>query len=264
VLCCEYLAAIFESGVVAISLFFASLTEIWLAKSRWLQPPCADSKKAKARWVVSGISGSDGVGVGQSGRGSGWECRAGEDAEGSGSFEPVPFVIEVGIDPNGPGDRIEVRGRRIVDGFEEAFEDASDMTSARLKEAGCVCVAVDGGTVREVVIFGDFLGAAPADELAFDGVAVGMGANGTAARVPGEVGDVGRFGGRDQGEGSRWVAGRVLGGGFAFVGGFDFDCGLTFDCEFDFGGEAGMWLVGCGGCRGRGAAGSEFGLARGT
>ena len=49
-------------------------------------------------------------------------------------------------------------------------------------------VAIDGEAAGEIVFLGNQFGAAPADEIAFDGVAVGVGADGASASVAGEIG----------------------------------------------------------------------------
>jgi len=70
-------------------------------------------------------------------------------------------------------------------------------------------VAVDGGAVADVEFAGDHFGAAPVEEVALDGLAVRMVADGAAASVMGRIGlglggfDFGGCGGLGGGSGAR-------------------------------------------------------------
>lgn len=61
------------------------------------------------------------------------------------------------------------------------------MFFAAAEEAGGVRMAVDRGATADAVFAGDLVGAAPAEEVCFDGVAEGMGADGAAAAVVGKI-----------------------------------------------------------------------------
>ena len=78
--------------------------------------------------------------------------------------------------------------------FEDAFEDAAEFAAAPGVEAGGMRVAIDGDAVGNLVLAGDDFRAAPADEVAFDGVAIGVRADGTAAGVTIEIGRKGNGG----------------------------------------------------------------------
>jgi len=107
---------------------------------------------------------------------------------GAGRFEPVSVVVQVGVDTGGADDDVGGFEGNLLGAFEDAFEGAAEFSFAPGEEAGGVSVAVDGGAVGDFVIAGDQFGAAPADEIAFDGVAVRVGADGTSAGVTGEIG----------------------------------------------------------------------------
>jgi len=124
-----------------------------------------------------------------------WD-RAGEDDVGPGRLEPLSIFIEAGVEAAGADDYVGgfFEGA-VFDHFENILEAAGEFTSAAGEEAGGVGVTVEGGVVGDVVVFGDVSGATPADEVALDGVAVGMGADGAAAVVAVVVGRKGWIGG---------------------------------------------------------------------
>lgn len=133
---------------------------------------------------------------------------AGEDAEGAVGLDPTAVMVKVGVDADGAGDGIEVGRRAVIHGFEEAFEDAGDLAATFFEETRGVSVAIDGEASGETIILSDFLRAAPANELGFDGVAVGMRADGAATGVAGKVRHVGGFARNDGGFGGcQWGEG---------------------------------------------------------
>ena len=87
-------------------------------------------------------------------------------------FGPVTVLIAADVQARGADDNVGGLDGAAVGGFEQAFEDASDFALAPPEEAGVVGVAIDGGAIGEVVVAFNSVGAAPADEVAFDGVAV--------------------------------------------------------------------------------------------
>jgi len=96
--------------------------------------------------------------------------------------------VEAHVETSGANDHVGGLDGAARGGFQETFEDASDFAFAPPEEAGVVSVAIDGDAVGDVVIPGDLVRAAPADEIAFDGVAIGMRTDGAAARMAGEIG----------------------------------------------------------------------------
>jgi hypothetical protein len=116
------------------------------------------------------------------GRLSGIDC-AGYEVLRAGGFDPFAVFVEAHVEACGANDHFGGLDGAAVGGFkEEAFEDASDMALASLEKAGIVSVAIDGGAIGKVVVACNLVGAAPADEIAFDGVAVWMGTDAAAAR----------------------------------------------------------------------------------
>ena len=67
--------------------------------------------------------------------------------------------------------------------FDDRFERDTDGFSATSKNAGGVDVPVDGGMVWNTVLPGDLVWAAPAEEIVFDGFAMGMAADRAGALV---------------------------------------------------------------------------------
>jgi len=97
----------------------------------------------------------------------------------------------MGVDAGGADDDFGSIEAGVVDGFEDVFEDAAELALAAPEEAGSVSVTVDGDAVGELMFLGDQLGAAPADEVTLDEVAVRMGADAALASVASEVGRIG-------------------------------------------------------------------------
>jgi hypothetical protein len=92
-------------------------------------------------------------------------------------------VVQVGVKASGTNDEVGGFDGAMLDILENAFEDATDFELAALEESGAMSVTVDGGAVGNLIGLGDPLRAAPANEVALDCVAIGMGADETAASV---------------------------------------------------------------------------------
>ena len=119
--------------------------------------------------------------------GDGWS-RSGEDEINACGLEPVSVFVEVGVDAGGADDCVGGFERDVFSVFEHAFEDAAEFAAPPGEEAGAMGVAVDRGAICDLVLSGDQFETAPADEVAFDGVAIGMQADAAAAGVAGEIG----------------------------------------------------------------------------
>ena len=106
--------------------------------------------------------------------------------------DPVAFAVQLGIEANGADDG---GGRHIyrVHMFEERLERDANRLAATCEQSGGVGVAVNRGVIREAELFGDVDRMAPVKEIVFDGVAVGMSANGAFARMALQVGTAGCF-----------------------------------------------------------------------
>ena len=94
----------------------------------------------------------------------------------------------MGIDAGGANDYIGGLEGEVFGGFEDALKDAAQFLLSPGVEARRVDVGIDGEAAGEIVFLGDQFGAAPAEEIAFDGIAIGMGADGAPAGVMGEIG----------------------------------------------------------------------------
>jgi hypothetical protein len=68
--------------------------------------------------------------------------------------------------------------------FEERFEGEANGLAATPEYSRSMGVAIDGGTVRDAVLFSDVARTAPAEEFELDGLAVGMLAYIAATRMP--------------------------------------------------------------------------------
>lgn len=105
-------------------------------------------------------------------------------------------VADVGVDADGADDG----GGRYSDGgglLDERLKGQAERGAASGEEPGGVDVAVDRGVVGDAIVLGDLVGAAPAEEVLFDGVAVGMSADIALAGVAG-VSTVGTGGSRPE------------------------------------------------------------------
>jgi hypothetical protein len=120
--------------------------------------------------------------------------RAGEDEINACRLEPVSVFVEVRVDAGGANDGVGCFERNVFGVFENAFENAAEFPASPGKEAGAMCVPVNRGAIGDFVISGDQLWAAPADEVAFDRVAIGLEADAAAAGVAGEIGRAGKGG----------------------------------------------------------------------
>jgi hypothetical protein len=94
----------------------------------------------------------------------------------------------VRINAGGANDYIGGLEWKVLGGFENTLEDAAEFLLSPGEEARRVSVPIDGGAVGDFVVPRNQLGAAPTDEIAFDGVAVGVGTDGASAGVTGEIG----------------------------------------------------------------------------
>ena len=119
---------------------------------------------------------------------SGGAAGAGDQELCSRRFGPVTVLIAADVEARGANDYVGGLDGAGVGGLEEVFKDASDFAFASLEEAGVVSVAMDGDAIGEIVVARNSAGTAPADEVGFDGVAIGMRADGAAAGVAGEIG----------------------------------------------------------------------------
>jgi hypothetical protein len=84
-----------------------------------------------------------------------------------GEFDPGAIVPEAGIGADGAEDGVggDWGGLSLLD---EDIEDGTDVLVAAGFEAEGVRVAVDGRTARQGVVFDDFVGAMPVEEIVFD------------------------------------------------------------------------------------------------
>jgi hypothetical protein len=115
--------------------------------------------------------------------------EAGRDEIGdSRRLGPVTTVIEMSVEARGTDDGVEGIDRTLLYVLKYGFEDTADFTFAAMKEARGMGVTIDRGAVGDLVGFRDGGGTGPADEITFDGVAVGMSADHAAPGVTGEVG----------------------------------------------------------------------------
>ena len=97
-------------------------------------------------------------------------------------LDPVAVLGDLRIDAKGAKDS-HAAGRGLVDVLDNTFADATKIGAAAFEEIGSGSVAVNGGARRELIVerYGGFR--APTDEVGFDGIAVGMLADGAFAGV---------------------------------------------------------------------------------
>ncbi|MGB8525146.1 MAG: hypothetical protein WCD43_19450 [Candidatus Acidiferrales bacterium] len=97
-------------------------------------------------------------------------------------FNPFAELVDVRIGVHGfdDGGRCDFDDFRA---FDNRFQGDADGFSAASENSGGVDVAVNGGMVGDAVFAGDLVRAAPAEELVFDGFAVGMATDVAAAGV---------------------------------------------------------------------------------
>ena len=92
------------------------------------------------------------------------------------------------VEARSADDGIEGLDGTLLDVLENSFENAVDFVLAAVKEAGRMGVTVDGRTIGDLVHLRDLAWTVPANEVAVDGVAVGMRADTAAAGVAREIG----------------------------------------------------------------------------
>jgi hypothetical protein len=98
------------------------------------------------------------------------------------SVEQVAAVVEPGVGADRADDGARI-GRDQVGLFDEWLQREPDHLPAALEESEGAGVAIDGRGAREVVIFRDVFRAVPAEKFFFDGLAIGMLADGAFAFV---------------------------------------------------------------------------------
>jgi hypothetical protein len=97
----------------------------------------------------------------------------------SGRLEPAAVRIEVGINADGASDGVEreqvgLLCRVTIHHLQILLHDAGNLAGASSEEAGGMSVTINVAAVSDSVVLGNFDGTAPANEVAFDGVAIGM------------------------------------------------------------------------------------------
>ena len=99
-----------------------------------------------------------------------------------GGTDPFACVVELSIEANGADDGagIDFHGRGL---FEERLEGEANRLAAASEYPCRVDVTVDGGVVRDAVVFGDVVGTVPAEKFVLDSFAVGMLANAAFTRM---------------------------------------------------------------------------------
>ncbi|MHB8526643.1 MAG: hypothetical protein ACYDD2_10870 [Candidatus Acidiferrales bacterium] len=120
-------------------------------------------------------------------------------------LDPVAVLGDLRIDAKGAKNS-HAAGRGLIHVLDNALANATKIGAAAFEEARSGSVAVNGGARRELVIKGDGGFRAPIDEVGFDGIAVGMVADGAFAGVACERG-IGLATGGDLGFGRGGIAG---------------------------------------------------------
>lgn len=120
-------------------------------------------------------------------------------------LDPVAVFGDLRIDAKG-AKNCHAAGRGLIDSLDNTLADATKIGAAAFEEAGSGSVAVNGGARRELIIEGDGGFRAPIDEVGFDGIAVGMVADGAFAGVAFE-GRIGLAAGGDLGFGRGGIVG---------------------------------------------------------
>src|SRR5580693_8050976 len=113
---------------------------------------------------------------------------AGDEIGGSRGLDPSTTVIDSGIEASGADDGVVTFRRTMLDILQDAFEHTGDFSSTALEKFSGMSVTINRSAVGDAVSSGDLARAGPTDEVTFDGVAVGMGADDAAARVAGKIG----------------------------------------------------------------------------
>ena|SRR5208282_53269 len=119
------------------------------------------------------------------------------------------MVVEVGVDAGGARDYFGPFDGAIVGGLDDVLESAAEFALSSREEAGGARVAIDG-SLADLVVPRNLVGAAPVDEIIFNVFAVPVRADDAFAGMAGEVGRM-----RSAAEGSvvrvrdaRWFGGR--------------------------------------------------------
>lgn len=99
-----------------------------------------------------------------------------------GSVDPFAVVGEAGVGADGADEAVR-GGLDVLGALDDEFEGGAEFALAKNKEAEGVSVAVDEGTVGEVVMLADLIGAAPMEEVLLDPAAVRMPADDAVALV---------------------------------------------------------------------------------
>lgn len=149
-----------------------------------------------------------------------------------GWVDPVSVFGDLRVDAKGAKD-CHAAGRSFVDALDNTFADATKIGATAFDEAGSGGVAVNGGARRELITEGNGGFRAPIDEVGFDGVAVGMVADGAFAGVALE-GRIGLATGGDLGLGRGGIVGASA---FLAAAGV-----LFFLVDLGLGGERGFVL----------------------
>lgn len=97
-------------------------------------------------------------------------------------LDPVAVFGDLRIDAKGAKDS-HAAWRGFVDALDNAFADTTKIGATTFQESGSDSVAVDGGARRKLIIEGNGVFRAPINEVGFDGIAVGMVADGAFAGV---------------------------------------------------------------------------------
>jgi len=103
---------------------------------------------------------------------------------------PLARFAEMGGGANGAEDHVAIDGGALGV-LEYEFEGLDVMFCAAVVEAGDAGMAADDAR-GDIELPGDGAGADPVDEIIFDGVAIGMAADGAFARMTGGRGFAGR------------------------------------------------------------------------
>jgi hypothetical protein len=120
------------------------------------------------------------------GEGEGLGACEGE-VDAGGGFDQLAVVGDAQVGANGGDDGVAV-DRGIFGALDDALEGGADVVSAKLDEADGASVAEDRGSVVDLIVDGDLDGAAPVEEVVFDGLAGGVAADLAHALMAREAG----------------------------------------------------------------------------
>lgn len=98
----------------------------------------------------------------------------------------MAVVVDVAVDPCGADHRAGGNAD-VLCGFENGLESEAEIAAAEEVEAEGAGVTVKSFVIANAVVTEDAVGANPVDEIVFDGVAVGMMADGAFAGVRGGI-----------------------------------------------------------------------------